>query len=86
MRHAAPPLHHRSPHPPTAGPRLHADSRHFPQPWPRHVLLAWGLATSLFAVVFATWCWRYYVLGRGQRQPPALRGQQVSGSDRRKTQ
>ncbi|EFN55835.1 hypothetical protein CHLNCDRAFT_30982 [Chlorella variabilis] len=33
----------------------------FPQPWPREVLVAWGLAVTVFGVVFGTWSYRYYV-------------------------
>jgi hypothetical protein len=34
----------------------------FPQPWPRRVLLAWGSVAAVFAVVFGTWCVRFYAL------------------------
>lgn len=36
----------------------------FPQPWPTHVLWAWGIASVVFTVTFGTWCWRFYVLGK----------------------
>jgi hypothetical protein len=38
--------------------------RLFPQPWPTHVLWAWGIASVVFTVTFGTWCWRFYVLGK----------------------
>lgn len=40
---------------------LAATCRLFPQPWPREVLVAWGLAVTVFGVVFGTWSYRYYV-------------------------
>lgn len=41
----------------------------FPQPWPRRVVLAWGTAAGVFAVVFCAWCWQFYVVApRRQRQ------------------
>lgn len=32
----------------------------FPQPWPKHVLVAWSTATAVFLIVFSTWTVRYY--------------------------
>lgn len=35
----------------------------FPKPWPRRVLLAWGLGLSAFSASFGFWCYRYYIRG-----------------------
>jgi hypothetical protein len=32
----------------------------FPQPWPKHVLLAWGTVATVFMIVFGTWTIRFY--------------------------
>lgn len=32
----------------------------FPQPWPKHVLVAWGTVSIVFLIVFSTWTVRFY--------------------------
>ncbi|KAL4540689.1 hypothetical protein Ndes2526B_g07525 [Nannochloris sp. 'desiccata'] len=32
----------------------------FPQPWPKHVLVAWGTVAIVFLIVFSTWTVRFY--------------------------
>jgi phosphatidylserine synthase 2 len=32
----------------------------FPQPWPKHVLIAWGTVATVFLAVFTTWTVRFY--------------------------
>lgn len=57
----------------------------FTAPWPRHVVLAWGIAATVFTLAFATWCYRYYYLGR-RGQAGAAGARQSGRTSRRKAQ